>query len=177
MLFPSRTKKSKLDILRFEIEYYYGRIVDFFRLFRPSHVAYRLKLLYIFGKYALTSFDWDWYYFAKLICLKLELMEKHFLNDAHSNDAPKNAEQMKECRFALQRLIDDEYISTELDEYHTAYPHTTIEHEDGSVEWVSHPKANRASILALYKKEDSLKRQDLMLFSKILRQHLLDWWD
>lgn len=58
--------------------------------------------------------DWDYRYIYEILHKKLELKEQFFRSDkTHVADWEQTADEIKEVKDALKRLIDDDYVSYE----------------------------------------------------------------
>lgn len=146
---------------------------------------FKQGLLSCFRWYKLVWNDrqYDYIYFFLLLQKKLELMEKYFYTNANFLGKEKEAKKIKIARFCVNRLIKDDY-------------NVYKEHEKkyGELEWdfdrtmnsflkyskVKTKKEEREankSFNRCTKHEDYLRNQDLDYLFKIIRKHILKWWD
>jgi len=94
---------------------------------------------------------WDHDYMYKLLHRKLELKEKFFRSDnTHIEDWEKVADEIKEVKDALYRLMEDEYVT-----------HEEVMNSTG------------AAIV----KEQTLTERDLRIVFDGLKENSQNWWD
>lgn len=94
---------------------------------------------------------WDYRYLYDILYRKLELKEDFFRSDkSHISDWEQVANEIKEVKDALRRLMDDEYVSVE-----------------------EVMKDARASV----KKEEELKKIDMDIVFDGMKRNIEKWWD
>jgi hypothetical protein len=125
--------------------------------------------------------QWDHYHFFCVMEKKLDLMTKYFEESdiAEGNDIV--SEQIKEARDIIKRLKEDEYEDSLLDELYKKYGEPKLEFKkDGTIFFNNENKHNEEyhkELVKVYKKADSSRNLDVLLFCSILKKHVFEWWD
>lgn len=89
------------------------------------HVKNSVKNLWDWRDIIWEDRDFDYEYLYKILYKKLKNMENYFYsNDTHILDAEKYAEQIKECRILIERILNDAFHDEEFKEYYEKYPAT-----------------------------------------------------
>jgi hypothetical protein len=132
---------------------------------------------------------WDYYFFFVILHKKLSLMEKGFRKYGNCVSSKEDAIKIKVCVNLLDRIIKDEYdqmVYKKHDEKWGDIELKTISRADGLPELIiSRPNVVTDKEIAQEKKEqrlliekpDKMKYQDKDLLFKLLKKHILSWWD
>lgn len=94
---------------------------------------------------------WDHVYFYRILRHKLTQMEKGFKHQGMCVNSVRDAKNMKTCILLLDRLINDDYITSESERYN--------------------------NIRKSFEEEEAMANQDVELLFKILRKQIRSWWD
>ena len=130
--------------------------------------------------------DWDYYFLYKVLYFKLSGMEKHLRLYGNHEDAEKDADVIKVCVDALERLIEDDYCSELLDQHRSKW---------GNVEFVDNPESKSCRLIYLKVKTEEDKElcsdelqhcfdeevkailADLGLVFDTMKENIRCWWD
>ena len=131
-------------------------------------LKYGLKNLWKYKKVIWNNREWDQAYILILLKEKLDFMIQDFEKNAIHiiKDIDVDIKYMKQCSFLLKRLIADDYITKEYNEYFNL----------GN--WRGHAltKKEQKMIQKSIKHEIYMKEQDLNYLIKIFRKHYEGWW-
>jgi hypothetical protein len=165
-----------LDFVRYDVPYGVRNLVNYFPIIWKDR-------------------DWDYHFWLELNIKKLERMERSFREHGNHVDSERDADNVRNVRRALQRVLDDAYLTTVL------RPH---EEKWGKPEMISTPcrfddkgkptlhsvtfthdkvtneekaKLERREYRRLIKHADYLKQQDLDYAMNQVKKHLFAWWN
>lgn len=129
--------------------------------------------------------DWSYHYIFVILHKKLEHMEKMFRSDdVFTACANQTADEIKEAKDVLKRLIEDDYLSEALIPYHEKYGFNdklyTFEKIEGTnsskLVWTQNQEQMKmfreAGDLA-----DKKKAEDLKYLFEYLHKNIEKWWD
>lgn len=112
----------KDDYSKKEIKFYLYRVGNSF-IYPFTHIKNGIKSIWDWRTIIWKDRDFDYFYFYEILCKKLKNMEDFFYSK-HTNivDAEKYAEQIKECRILVERIINDAFHDEAFKEYYEKYP-------------------------------------------------------
>lgn len=114
--------------------------------------------------------SWDSYYLYKVIEHKLKLMEDIFRGDnTHTANILTYADEIKECRVLLDRLMKDDYMSNEASEYYEKFDLKNLNKQMNDIQ--------KKTILEWSKKEEEAKEKDKQELFCLLNKNIENWWD
>lgn len=114
--------------------------------------------------------SWDYAYYLELNRAALKLIEEAVFEKGHGLYTKRQRRDIKTAQEALQRLIEDDYLSC-LEDY------VTIEEKKENDQFTSliiHPKPGYKRVS---ENATSRQKQDIRLFTTIFTKRILQWWD
>ena len=129
--------------------------------------------------------DWDYVYLFLILRKKLSLMEKFFASDkALTANHKEVANNIKECREILDRLIEDNYLAEKYDKHYEKWgqPEFNIEGENLEITYKNVKTEEdeitmRKEFRELAIKEMEEKENDKNLLFEKMAQSITSWWD
>jgi hypothetical protein len=135
---------------------------------------------------------WDYTFIYHILRRKLYLTEKKFRNANFYVGQKKDADKMKICINALDRLIEDRYDEHAFkkhdekwgkaefnfepkDDKTPEYKQCIITHKN--VQSEEDDKKERKDFKRAVEHEDMLRQQDLDLLFNTMRKHIRGWWE
>lgn len=135
---------------------------------RVHHIAKWLPVLW-------SDNDWDYLYLYQVMQFKIKCMREHQLKHRIIVDYKKVAHRMFVAEQLLKRLLDQDYVTKEYEDYHERHPHVWEESPRGMI--LKGDPAGWPELKKLHEKEKYLEEQDLDYLFKILRKYIRTWWD
>lgn len=115
-----------------------------------------------------TDQQWDSYYIYPLLNHKLHLIEKMFRsNDTHTLNIIKYADEIKECRLILDRLMEDDYMSKEATDYYNNLRGAGF----------PLPSNKKETVMRWNEEEITAKKNDKKKLFALLEKNIDTWWD
>jgi len=129
--------------------------------------------------------DWDYVYLLIIMRKKMSLMEKFFASDkALTANHKEVANNIKECREILDRLIEDNYIEDRYEKYYERWGHPELKVEDGKLEIYyknviteEDERTRKDEFRNLVIREMEGKENDKNLLFEKMAQSITSWWD
>jgi|SRR5690606_25902912 len=115
--------------------------------------------------------QWDYVYLYEVMKHKLELMEDLQRTVGNSVDAKVYADEMRLVIEALDRLIKEDYLPSEANEY---YENITVEEFVNRKEMTDE---EREEHIAWFKKEEESKDKDRKFVFEYMEKNIERWWD
>lgn len=146
----------------------------------------RLKSLLAWISYFWKDENFDSGYILKLLKRKIELTRHTFEESQFRLHPDKTIKNMLIVEELLKRIVEDSYAEYEMNEHTKKWGKFKVIEESESgfsslrregVKSVSDHGRERKEALLIYKKMEERKSQDMDLLFKILRRHILYWWD
>lgn len=112
----------KDEYSKLELSFHLCRIKN--SLLHPFiHIKNGIKNMWNWRTIIWKDRDFDQYYLYEILHKKLKNMEDFFYSkDTHIMDAEKYANQIKECRILVDRIINDAFHDEAFKEYYEKYP-------------------------------------------------------
>lgn len=159
------------------------KIVRFFNRL-PYNIYYGITNLVIWFPAIWQDRDWDYYFFYKILRLKLKNMEDLHRNYAHYVGSEKEADRLKLCVLLLDRLIDDNYYDIVFKNHEKKWGSLTLGTSDGKCN-ISREKVyteedsyqEMKESKKLYQKENDLRKQDVDMLFDTIKKYVEGWWD
>lgn len=135
---------------------------------------------------------WDYQFIYQILRHKLYLTEKKFRKAHFYVGQEKEADRMKMCINALDRLIEDRYVEHAFKKHDEKWGKAELNFktkDDESLEYrqciITHKnvkteednKKERKDFKRAVDHEEMLKRQDLDLLFNTMRKHIRSWWE
>lgn len=158
--------KDSIKSLYEKIEKFYyrlsGKIEDSYRTFK--RFFRNLKLWYPVLK---TDEQWDYAYLYQAMRHKLSLMEDFQRSDRAMNlHAVDLGIEIHKVIRALDRLIEDDYMSEDAYEYYSKLKFEDINKQD-----------NKEDIMRWFEEEDAREKNDREFVFNYMKNNVRGWWD
>lgn len=155
------------------------KIKDFIK-----NVKYGFKSLYLWLPIIWKDRNWDHYYILKVLQHKINLTKNYIDKNKRYTGYEKDVFKMKICTLLLERLIRDEYDINATIPHLKKWGEGEFDIEDGIL-LVNYPnvkneedeKKQQKELRMLMKKSIDQQKQDLEYLCKMIRKHILQWWD
>jgi hypothetical protein len=146
------------------------------------NIKYGIKNLFTYFVIIWKDRDFDSYYIFILLRKKLEIMAKMFERRDRYEGVEKDVKRMKFCIKCLDRLIEDDYFSSELEKKWGEYKFIA---DDSDNILFSREKIKTKEDQIQYDKEfrefveraSNYKERDLKLLFRVLEKYIEYWWD
>lgn len=137
-----------------------------------------LKNLWVWFPIIWKDRNWDYYYFFVLLEKKLKLMKEQFEKECKYMDVDEVVEEINVVLEPLHRLVVDDYISDEWNEYHKKHPNESkfVKDEVTGLYTVVNNNIDKEKLNALFEKEQHLKKDDLEFVFNTIKEKVLGWW-
>uniref|UniRef100_A0A6M3Y3E6 Uncharacterized protein n=1 Tax=viral metagenome TaxID=1070528 RepID=A0A6M3Y3E6_9ZZZZ len=125
--------------------------------------------------------DWDHYFLYEVLRFKLSEMEKHLRLYGHHEDAEKDADVIRICIGALERLIEDDYCKELLTVHHEKWGEIGV--GDGGRLVYPNVKTEEDKELCsdelrhCFNEEEKAILADLDLVFGTMKENIRSWWD
>lgn len=139
------------------------------RLFRKTRLL--IKNIKLWLPILKEDQQWDYVYLYEVMKHKLELMEDLQRTVGNSVDAQKYANEMRLVIEALERLIKEDYLPSEANEY---YENITVEEFINRKEMTDE---EREQHIAWFKEEEINKDKDRKFVFDYMEKNIEGWWD
>ena len=122
--------------------------------------------------------DWDHAHLWHILRHKLSSMRDYHKEYGISADRLQIALEINSCVEALDRLIDDDYLSGDWDAFHKKYPmqFESVRGENYS-RVIPLPEEGREQFSRLVADEDAARQLDSAFVTNTLHKHWFGWWD
>jgi hypothetical protein len=120
-------------------------------------VYYGIRDLVVYAPLIWRDRDWDSSFMLEIWEFKLRRMERHFRRYGHHLNSGRAADQMRLCAALCKRIHENNYLSHMFRE-----------------DWETFRPLMRARYPQYCAEQ---QEQDMDLLFKMLRKHLLGWWD
>lgn len=161
----------------------------FFRLY--YNVKYGIWNIFLWLPVIWKDRYWDYQFIYQILRRKLYLTEKKFRKAHFYVGQEKDADKMKMCINALDRLIEDKYDEHAFKKHDEKWGKAELNFEpkDDSSEFskclITHKnvkteeddKKERKDFKRAIDHEEMLKQQDLDLLFSTMRKHIRSWWE
>ena len=131
-----------------------------------------------------NDYDWDSVFLLKLMHFKMNRMQKNIGQSGNCTNNKKIAREIRASMRILNRLIEDDYILTEmkiLSDKHPFFEESEeVKGSNGRLFRSVHrnySKADWARFKKYSAKEEVLRRRDERAFFGILQKRFRGWWD
>jgi hypothetical protein len=142
-----------------------------------DNVKTGVRNCYLWIKTIWIDKQWDYYFFLKIMRLKLSLMEKHFRYHGMSTESVNDADNIKRCIVLLDRILDDNYSDEAFTVYNKKYK---IDRDDFDLASITKPivdPTQQADFKNAIQIETEMKENDFNELFQILRENIQSWWD
>lgn len=111
--------------------------------------------------------QWDFHYIYVVLHHKLKITEDFFRRGkTHSLNIIRHADEIKEVREALERLIEDDYMHPDANEYYHKLKFEEI-----------NKQSNKEQLMIWFKEEEDAIKKDKDLVFNSLNKNINGWWD
>lgn len=139
------------------------------RLFRKTRLL--IKNIRLWLPILKEDQQWDYVYLYEVMKHKLELMEDLQRTVGNSVDAQVYADEMRLVIDALDRLIEEDYLPPEANDY---YENITVEEFINRKEMTDE---EREQHIEWFKKEEASKDKDRKFVFEYMEKNIERWWD
>jgi len=157
----------------------------------PREILYGIKNLIIWFPIIWKDRNWDHYFIFLILRHKLHLTEQLIRNHGHHVNNIQDADKIKKCVLLLDRIIKDDYHENVFIHHDKKWGETELLFTDSTdypdcsvlnitrenIKTKEDKQKEREEFRRLMKKPGLLKDQDIELLFKLMRKHILSWWD
>lgn len=150
---------------------------------------YMVKRMIYWGWHLRHNEDWDNHYLYEIMYLKLKKM-KHCFDTVGVHVPDKGDKVLAICIQLLSRLMDDNYLSSELRQIEKIYGVISYDFDASSEECIRMTFANiptdkdnidykraKKMYTKACKNSDYMQQQDIDLLFKLMKKYHQHWWD
>lgn len=181
------------EYISFYLEYrIWDHVKDFCNIRRHiSNTKHSIKKLIYWFPIIWGDCDWDYYFFMKILLHKIKSMETFFYSDkTHIMDAEKYAREIKQVRILLERYLNDNYLTKELEKPEEKWGEREFcfkptENKDLYDVLMYYPKAKDKEEEKIADEEyykagniaEQKKDEDFHKIFNLFKRNLRGWWD
>lgn len=135
--------------------------------------------------------NWDHYFIYRIFWYKLVRMEQNIRKHGSSMNAEKDADTIKTCIDALDRLMEDDYNKTGFEEHDKKWgepefnfivsednpSYSTLEIKRERVITGEDEEQAAKELSEAVNEENALKEKDLDILFTTMRENIESWWD
>lgn len=130
------------------------------------------KNVYLWYPILTSDEQWDSGYVYNVLNHKLKLMEDFFRSDkTNTLHILKYADEIKECREIVERLIEDDYMSEEASDY---YVNIDLSEMFGNEHL---PEDTKKDVARWFEEEEEARNKDKKKLFDLLNDNIDGWWD